>query len=46
MPFAMPVNTVQVCGPKDQASDKMVPADENCTVSNFRNTVCMIPPLR
>ncbi|WP_176693273.1 DUF3617 domain-containing protein [Arenimonas terrae] len=38
MPFAMPANTVQVCGPKDQASDKMVPADENCTVSNFRNT--------
>lgn len=38
MPFAMPANTVQVCGPKDQASDKMVPADKDCTVSNFRNT--------
>lgn len=38
MPFAMPANTVQVCGPKEQASDKMVPADKDCTVSNFRNT--------
>jgi hypothetical protein len=38
MPFAMPANTVQVCGPKDQASDKMVPHDENCTVSNFRQS--------
>lgn len=36
MPFSMPANTVEVCGPKDQASDKMVPHDENCTVSNFR----------
>lgn len=38
MPFAMPANTVQVCGPKNDTSDKMVPRDENCTVSNFRRT--------
>ncbi|HEU0152932.1 MAG TPA: DUF3617 family protein [Arenimonas sp.] len=36
MPFSMPASTVEVCGPKEQASDKMVPHDENCTVSNFR----------
>lgn len=36
MPFAMPATTVEVCGPKDQASDKMVPHDEDCTVSNFQ----------
>lgn len=36
MPFSMPATTVDVCGPKDQASEKMVPHDENCTVSNFR----------
>ena len=38
MPFAMPANTVQVCGPKNQSSDKMVPHDENCTVSNFQRS--------
>ena len=36
MPFPMPSRPVEVCGPKNQASDKMVPHDENCTVSNFR----------
>ena len=36
MPFPMPSRAAEVCGPKNQASDKMVPRDENCTVSNFR----------
>lgn len=36
MPFQMPAQTVEVCGPKNQASEKMVPHDENCTVSDFR----------
>ena len=36
MPFAMPSQTIEVCGPKNQASEKMVPHDENCTVSDFR----------
>ena len=36
MPFPMPSRAVDVCGPKNQASDKMVPREENCTISNFR----------
>jgi hypothetical protein len=36
MPFQMPAQTTEVCGPKDQASEKMVPHDKNCTVSDFR----------
>lgn len=36
MPFQMPAQTAEVCGPKDQASEKMVPRDKDCTVSDFR----------
>lgn len=36
MPIQLPAQTVEVCGPKDQASEKMVPHDENCTVSQFQ----------
>ena len=36
MPFQMPAQTAEVCGPKDQASEKMVPHDKDCTVSDFR----------
>ena len=36
MPFAMPPQTTEVCGPKDAASEKMVPHDENCRVEDFR----------
>lgn len=36
MPFQMPAQTVEVCGPKNQASEKMVPHDENCTVTDFK----------
>ena len=36
MPIQLPSQTVEVCGPKNQASEKMVPHDENCTVSDFR----------
>lgn len=36
MPIQMPSKSVEVCGPKNQASEKMVPADENCTVTDFR----------
>lgn len=38
MPIQLPAQTVEVCGPKNHASEKMVPHDENCTVSNFRVT--------
>lgn len=38
MPIQLPAQTVEVCGPKDQASEKMVPHDENCTVSHFQVT--------
>jgi len=38
MPIQLPTQTVEVCGPKDQASEKMVPHDENCTVSQFQVT--------
>jgi hypothetical protein len=36
MPFSMPPRTTEVCGPKDTASEKMVPHDENCRVDDFR----------
>lgn len=36
MPFQMPPRSVEVCGPKNAASEKMVPADENCRVEDFR----------
>ena len=36
MPFSMPPRTAEVCGPKDTASEKMVPHDENCRVEDFR----------
>lgn len=36
MPFQMPAQTVEVCGPKNQTSEKMVPHDENCTVTDFK----------
>lgn len=36
MPFQLPAQTVEVCGPKNQASEKMVPHDENCSVTDFR----------
>lgn len=36
MPIQMPSRSIEVCGPKNQASEKMVPADENCTVTDFR----------
>lgn len=36
MPIQLPAQTVEVCGPKNQASEKMVPHDENCTVTDFR----------
>lgn len=36
MPFAMPATSVEVCGPKEQASEKMVPHDKNCKVTDFR----------
>lgn len=36
MPFQMPPQTAEVCGPKDQSSQQMIPHDKNCTVSDFR----------
>ena len=36
MPFSMPPRTTEVCGPKDTASEKMVPHDENCRIEDFR----------
>ncbi len=36
MPIQLPSQTVEVCGPRNQASEKMVPHDENCTVTDFR----------
>lgn len=36
MPMAMPGQATEVCGPKDQASQSMVPKDKNCTVSDYR----------
>lgn len=36
MPFQMPPQTVEVCGPKNQSDERMIPHDENCTVSDFR----------
>ena len=38
MPIQLPTQSVEVCGPKDQASEKMIPHDENCTVSHFQVT--------
>ncbi|HEX5693623.1 MAG TPA: DUF3617 family protein, partial [Arenimonas sp.] len=38
MPMQLPTQTVEVCGPKDQVSEKMIPHDENCTVSHFQVT--------
>ncbi|WP_374603143.1 DUF3617 domain-containing protein [Arenimonas sp.] len=35
LPFKMPDQTVEVCGPKDHSSEKMVPHDENCSITNF-----------
>ena len=35
LPFKMPDQTVEVCGPKDHASEKMVPHDENCSITEF-----------
>ena len=36
MPMPMPGQATEVCGPKDQASQSMVPHDKNCTVSDYR----------
>ncbi len=36
MPFQMPATTATVCVPQGQPSEKMVPAKENCKVSNFK----------
>lgn len=35
LPFKMPDQTVEVCGPKDHSSEKMVPHDENCSITDF-----------
>lgn len=36
LPFQMPAQTAEVCGPKDTTSERMVPHDENCRVEDFR----------
>ncbi|PRH81390.1 DUF3617 domain-containing protein [Arenimonas caeni] len=36
MPFQLPPQTVEVCGPKDHASEKMVPHDDNCRITDFK----------
>ena len=36
MPMPMPSQGTEVCGPKDQAGQSMIPKDKNCTVSDFR----------
>ncbi|MFY2762726.1 DUF3617 domain-containing protein [Arenimonas sp. MALMAid1274] len=36
MPMSMPSQPVEVCGPKGESSQAMVPRDKNCTVSDYR----------
>ena len=36
MPFAMPAQTSEVCGPKNAAAESLVPKQKNCTVSDYR----------
>ena len=36
MPMPMPSQATEVCAPKEQASEAMVPHDKNCTVSDYR----------
>lgn len=38
MGMSMPGQTVEVCGAKNEPSQSMVPADKNCTVSDYRAT--------
>ncbi|MFH1599049.1 MAG: DUF3617 family protein [Pseudomonadota bacterium] len=35
LPFKMPDQTTEVCGPRDHSSEKMVPHDENCSITDF-----------
>lgn len=35
LPFKMPDQTVEVCGPKDHSSERMVPHDDNCSITDF-----------
>ena len=35
LPMQLPDQTTEVCGPKDHSSQKMVPHDDNCKVTNF-----------
>lgn len=35
MPIQLPEQTVEVCGPKDHSSEKMVPHADDCTVADF-----------
>jgi len=35
LPVQMPEQTTQVCGPKEHLGRKMVPHDENCSITRF-----------
>lgn len=36
LPMQLPEQTHEVCGPKDHSSEKMVPHDENCSITEFK----------
>lgn len=35
LPMQLPDQTTEVCGPKDHSSQKMVPHDDNCSITRF-----------
>lgn len=35
LPMQMPGQTMEVCGPKDHSSEKMVPHDDTCKITDF-----------
>ena len=36
MPFAMPAQTSEVCGPKNESADSLVPRQDNCRVLDYK----------
>lgn len=38
MPFAMPAQTTEVCGPKNAPAESLVPRQDNCRVLDYRVT--------
>ena len=36
MPFAMPAQTTEVCGPKNASADSLVPRQDNCRVLDYK----------